>query len=150
MERRRWRFVGGLYLLLGLEEIDYLGIFGRVEGVYAGALHDLIALAASGVLGLTTWAVIAALFLAVLLVLWWTDYLQPRALWAMVCTVDFLWVSIGLGFLFAAAVAEVRLFGLVMQEPTLEETLELSGALGFFFYALSFSAGRAGVSGELS
>jgi len=146
-ERRHWQFVAWLYLLLGLEEIDYFGVFGgligRVQGIYVGSPHDLIMLAARGVLSPLTWVVIAAVCLLLILVLWWTDYLQPRALWAMVGSVDFLWVSVGLGFLFAAAVGEAGLFDLVMAEPTLEETLELCGSLCFFFYALSV-VGRPG------
>ncbi|NIW35146.1 MAG: hypothetical protein GWN32_00775 [Gemmatimonadetes bacterium] len=144
-ERKNVRFIASLYLLLGLEEIDYFGIFGgifgRVEGVYAGSLHDLITLGARGVLSPTVWTIIAIVFVAVLVLVWWRGYLQPGRLLSLVGSTDFLWVSVAVGFVFAAAVTEVGLFGFQMAEPTLEETLELCAALCFAFYALTLAAG---------
>ena len=62
LDRRPWLGVVGVYTLLGLEEIDYFGIFGgligRIEGVYAGSLHDLVRLFTEGVLAWLTWALI--------------------------------------------------------------------------------------------
>lgn len=152
--RKHWRFIAGVYLLLGLEEIDYFGIFGgligRVQGIYAGSLHDLILLAARGALARPTWAVIGALLLLVVAALWWLRYLQPRALIAMVRSLDFLWVSIGFGFLLAGSASEAGLFGLAVQPPTLEEALELAGAICFFFYALQLLATEASTVAEPS
>jgi hypothetical protein len=138
--RKHWRFIAGLYMLLALEEIDYFGIFGgligRVQGIYAGSLHDLIMLTARGGLSTPAWALIGALFLLIVVALLLLGYLQPGALIALARSLDFLWVSMALGFLLAGLASEAGLFGLVVQSPTLEEALELAGAICFFFYAL--------------
>jgi hypothetical protein len=143
-ERRHWRLIAGLYLIMGLEEIDYLGIFGgligRVQGIYAGSLHDLVILAVEGALSPAAWAIIAALFLLLVIVLAGSGYLQPRAILAMFARADFLWVVVGLGFLVGGAAAEAGLFELAARPPTLEESLELAGAICFFCYALSVAA----------
>lgn len=145
-ERRHWRLIAALYVLMGLEEIDYFGIFGgmigRVHGMYAGSLHDLILLAVEGALSPTAWVLVAGLFLLVLVLLRWTGYLQPRAIVAMIGSFDFLWIIIGLWFLLAAAAAEAGVFELAARPPTLEEGLELAGAICFFCYALAVAAGR--------
>jgi hypothetical protein len=154
-EGRHRRLVATVFLLLGLEEVDYFGvfggIFGHVQGVYAGSLHDLIRLAVENALSPAAWMVIGGIFLTVLAGLWLAGYLQPRAVAAMVASPDFLWVSVGLGFLFAAAAIEARLFGWMIAEPTLEEALELSGAICFFGYALSVASDwRRGAAGRVT
>jgi len=153
-ERKHWRFVTGLYVVLGLEEVDYFGIFGgvigRIDGVYVGSLHDLILLAVDGLLGLGTWLVIAGVFLAVLMGLWWLGYLQPRALAALVFTTDFLWISMGLGFLLAGAVVEAQIFEWASLEPTFEESLEMAGGICFLVFGLQLAATRGRPHSDLS
>jgi hypothetical protein len=153
--RKHWRFIAGLYVLMALEEVDYFGAFGgmigRIEGVYVGSLHDLILLAVDGLLSAGAWAAIAAASGAVLLGLWWLGYLQPRALLRLVFSRDFLWIGVGLLFLFAAAAVEARLLGWASREPTFEEAIEMAGGICFFCFALQIAATRArphaGVSG---
>ncbi len=142
--RKHWRLVAGAYLLFSLEEVDYFGIFGgiigRVQGVYVGSLHDLIRLAAEDLLSATAWTLIAAAFVLAVAALYWTGYLQPRALVDLMTSIDFLWVVLGLGFLFAASSVEAHLFGLRTSGPTLEESLELSGAICFASYAVQIAS----------
>ncbi len=153
-ERRHWGFVAGLYALLGLEEVDYFGIFGglvgRIDGIYVGSLHDLVMLAAEGALSAGTWALIGVAFVLVIVALTLSGYLQPRALAAMVAARDFLWIALGLGFLLAAAAVEAEIFAWTAGALTLEEVLELAGAIPFFFYALSLSATIQQASAGLS
>jgi hypothetical protein len=150
--RRHRRFVAAIFLLLGLEEIDYFGvfgaIFGRIQGVYAGSPHDLIRLAAKGVLGPAAWAAVAGVLVALVTLLWRTEYLQPRALAAMVGSRDFLWVVAGFLFLFAGAALDAELFGLRMAQPAIEELLELVGAVFLFGYGLSVASGWLGDVGR--
>lgn len=145
-ERKHWWLVTGAYVLLGLEEVDYFGTFGavigRIDGFYIGSLHDLILLAVNRLLGAGTWSVIAALALAVVGALWWLGYLQPRALAALVFSVDFLWISAGLGFLLSAAVVEAEILEWASRAPTIEEALEMAGGICFFLFGLQLAALR--------
>ncbi len=131
---------------MGLEEVDYFGVFGgmigRVQGMYAGSLHDLVPLAVRGALSPTAWATISTLFLLVVILLWWSGYLQPRALLSMIPRSEFVWVCVGVGFLLAAAGTETGLFQWAARPPAAEEALELIGGICLFFYALSLAAGR--------
>lgn len=153
--RKHWRFVTGLYVLMGLEEVDYFGIFGgligRIDGVYVGSLHDLILLAVDGLLSAGTWMAIAVVAAAVLLGLWWLGYLQPRATLLLIFSTEFLWIGVGLGLLLVAAAVEAQVLGWGSREPTFEEAIEMAGGICFFFFALQVAATRgrphAGLSG---
>lgn len=83
-ESRHLCFLGGLYALLALEEVDYLGIFGgligRIDGIYAGSPHDLIRLATEGLLPTEVLLGAAGLLTAVGFLLWRAGFLQPRRL----------------------------------------------------------------------
>lgn len=139
-DRRHGQLVGGAYALLGLEEIDYFGIFGgligRVQGIYVGSLHDVVHLAGAGALGPLAWGGIVAVVAAVALALWRGGYLRPRALLSMTLSADALWAALGLGFLAYAAVVEVPVFGRRGGGATLEEALELAGAVCLVLFAL--------------
>ncbi len=76
--------------------------------------------------------------------LYGSGYLQPRALAAMVRSSDFFWVCVGLGFLAAGALAEASPSGWAARPPTLEEALELVGAIPLLCYALSIAGRGAG------
>ncbi|MGH7545181.1 MAG: hypothetical protein ACREKI_03260 [Gemmatimonadota bacterium] len=138
--RKHWRLVGSAYALVGLEEIDYFGIFGgligRIEGIYVGSLHDFIHLAAEGRLSAPAWIAIGAVALALHAALWRTGYLQPRAIAAMAFSLDIVWAVFGLGFLAYAAVVEIPPFGWHGSGPTPEEALELAGAACLVLFAL--------------
>lgn len=147
-ERKHWRLVAVAYALLGLEEIDYFGIFGgligRVQGVYVGSLHDFAHLAAEGLLGALAWLAIGAVALALHVVLFRTGYLQPRAIASMLASVDVLWAVAGLGLLGYAALVEIPPFGWRGGGPTPEEALELAGAASLVLFGLQRWADGAG------
>lgn len=140
LPRRHWRFVAVVYGVMGLEEVDYFGVFGgmigRIEGVYVGSLHDLILLAAKGLLSPLAWILIGLAGLGLAAALWRWRYLQPRALAGMVASVSFLWLVTGLGFLFVGAAGEAELLAWAQAQPTPEEAIELCGAICFGLYAL--------------
>jgi hypothetical protein len=142
-ERRPVQLLAGLYLLLALEEIDYFGIFGaffgRIDGVYAGTLHDILRLVAEGVIGAAALVVIATISLLVVVFLWRTGFLSPKAVSRVLRTREFLWVVLGFGFLAVAAVQDAALFGWGSQPP-LEEALELLGAICLTVFALETAA----------
>lgn len=144
-ERKHWQFLGGLYFLMGLEEIDYFGIFGslfgRIEGVYAGSLHDLIRLIGKGVLAPAVLATILAIFLAVAAGLWRAGYLQPRALVSLLRSRDFSWVVLAFVLMVAAAADDAHVFGW-QANPPYEEVLELSAAVFLAVFALQLTTRR--------
>lgn len=144
-ERRHWQFLGALYALMGLEEIDYFGIFGgligRIEGIYAGSLHDLIRLTTEGVLGVIGIVVVAAIVLIVTVGLWRAGYLQPGELFALIWSRDILWVCFA-GILYVVAAADdAHVFGW-QANPPYEEVLELAAAICLAVFALQRVARR--------
>ncbi|HEV2130729.1 MAG TPA: hypothetical protein VGR27_06480 [Longimicrobiaceae bacterium] len=140
MPRKPLKLLAGLYLVLALEEIDYFGIFGafigRIDGVYAGSLHDIIRLAAEKVLPAVAAVCLAGAALLVLTLFWRGGYLDPRWLLARIRSREFAWVILGMSFLAIAAVQDADLFGWVAAQPSTEEALELIGALCLAVYAL--------------
>lgn len=142
--RRSWLVVAGGYAFLGFEEIDYFSIFGgligRIEGVYAGSLHDLIRLVAEGVLSPAGVAVAVAVLLLGGILLWRAGWLDPRFLARLVRGREFAWFGIGFALLWIAASEEAHLFGWVARPPTPEEAVEMVGALCLAIYALELSA----------
>ncbi len=145
-ERGHWQFLGSLYALMGLEEIDYFGIFGgfigRIDGVYAGSLHDLIRLVTEGVLGGLGIAVVAGVFLIVTAALWRAGYVQPRELISLLTSRDILWVVFAAMLYAVAAADDSHLFGW-QANPPYEEVLELVAAVCLAVFALQRVVGRS-------
>lgn len=145
-DRRSWLLVAGGYAFLGFEEIDWFSIFGgligRIDGVYAGSLHDLIRLVAEGVLSPVGLAVVAAVLLTGGILLWRTGWVDPRFLTGLAARLEFAWFGVGFALLWIAASEEAHLFGWVARPPTPEEAVEMVGALCLAVYALELSARR--------
>ncbi|MGH7544301.1 MAG: hypothetical protein ACREK7_10220 [Gemmatimonadota bacterium] len=148
--RRPWLAVAGAYAFLGFEEIDWFSVFGgligRIQGVYAGSLHDVIRLVAEGVLSPIGLAIVAAVLGLVAILLWRTGWLDPRLLGRLARSREFGWFVAGFAFLWIAASEEAHLFGWIARDPTPEEAIELVGALCLGLYALELAAERIPVS----
>jgi hypothetical protein len=136
--RRHLQLLAGVYALLVLEEVDYLGIFGaflgKPGGVYTGALHDLVSLFAHGVLGAGAAAALAAALAGLAWLAWRRAWLSPLLLAAQLRSRDLAWALAAAALLAVAAVLDTRLvhwFGL----PTLEEALELPASIWLLAYA---------------
>ncbi|MGH7571502.1 MAG: hypothetical protein ACREMK_06630 [Gemmatimonadota bacterium] len=145
-DRRSWLAVAGVYTFLGFEEIDWFSIFGgligRIDGVYAGSLHDLIRLLAEGVLSPAGLAVVVVVLLLGVILLWRSRWLDPRFLARLARKREFAWFAIGFALLWVAASEEAHLFGWVARPPTPEEAVELVGALCLGIYALELVTRR--------
>jgi hypothetical protein len=141
--RKHRQLLAAGFALLALEEIDYFGIFGGIfgkpGGVYAGSLHDLIALAGAGVLGPLALGLFALAGVVIAAGLWRAGFLQPKSLAQQLGSREILWV-VGAGCLLGAAAALdahlVRWFG----RPSIEEPLELAAAILLLVY--SFEVAR--------
>ncbi|HET6341409.1 MAG TPA: hypothetical protein VFG78_04430 [Gemmatimonadota bacterium] len=144
--RRPWLGVAGVYAFLGFEEIDWFSIFGgligRIQGVYAGSLHDVIRLVSEGVLSPVGLAVVATILGLVAILLWRTGWIDPRLLGRLARSREFGWFVTGFAFLWIAASEEAHLFGWIARPPTPEEAIELVGALCLGLYALELAAER--------
>jgi hypothetical protein len=144
--RRPWLAVAGAYAFLGFEEIDWFSVFGgligRVQGVYAGSLHDVIRLVAEGVLSPFGLAVVALVLALVAILLWRTGWIDPLLLGRLARSREFGWFVTGFAFLWIAASEEAHLFGWIARPPTSEEAIELVGALCLGLYALELAAER--------
>lgn len=144
--RKPWLLAVGFYFMMGLEEIDYFGIFGgifgRVKGVYAGSPHDLIRLVKENVLSPASLVIVAALILAALAGLWRAGILEPALVARLARSREIAWLLAGLALLMVAAAEEAHLFGWVAAPPTPEEAVELGGALCLAVYALELAAER--------
>ncbi|MGH7587240.1 MAG: hypothetical protein ACRELU_01475 [Gemmatimonadota bacterium] len=144
--RRPWLALAGAYAFLGFEEIDWFSIFGgligRVQGVYAGSLHDVIRLVAEGVLSPVGLGVVATILGLVAILLWWTGWIDPRLLGRLARSREFGWFVTGFAFLWIAASEEAHLFGWIARPPTPEEAIELVGALCLGLYALELAVER--------
>jgi hypothetical protein len=149
--RRPWLAVAGAYAFLGFEEIDWFSVFGgligRIQGVYAGSLHDVVRLAAEGVVSPAGLAVLAAVLGLVAIFLWKTGWIDPRLLGRLARSREFGWFVAGFACLWIAAGEEAHLFGWFAREPTPEEAVELVGALCLGLYALELAAERMPASG---
>ena len=145
-DRRPWLAVAGGYALLGFEEVDYFSIFGgligRIQGVYAGSLHDLIRLVAEGVLSSLGLAIVIALLTLVGILLWRSGWIDPRLLGRLARGREIAWLVAGFAFLWIAASEEAHLFGWTARQPTPEEAVELVGALCLGLYTLELLAER--------
>lgn len=146
-ERRPWHLLVAFYAGLALEEVDYFGIvggvLGRIEGEYAGALHDLIRLVALGIVGPAGVALLALLALATLAVLWRLGYVTPEWLRGRLVDPRLAWALAGLALLGVAALEEAHVFGWTLAMPTPEEAIELAGGACLAIYALEAGAASA-------
>lgn len=142
-ERRHLKLFGALFVLLTLEEVDYLGIFGgmvgRVEGVYVGSPHDLIALAANDLLPIWAAAILAGFVGATAALLVRSGYLQPVPLARTILAFRGLWL---ITYVLIIGLAQVEDLSLVylLGEPRIEELLELTGAIVLLAFAVDVTA----------
>jgi hypothetical protein len=142
-DRRFVQFFGGVFFLLALEEVDYLGIVGgmvgRIDGVYVGTPHDLINLAVEGSLTLPIALLVAGIAGSVAAGLLWTGHLQPlRALRTVFSPIG-LWLWAGLALFGVAALEDAGVW-FVFGQPRIEELLELAGALLWLCFGLELAA----------
>lgn len=146
--RRHLRFLSSLYGVLALEEIDYFGVFGgvigRIEGVYTGSLHDILSLAAHGLLTPIAVGVLLAAAAAAGLALWRLDYLQAREWLRLAASTEVVWLLAGFALLLTAAAFDARLPAF-HQDLSLEEPFELAGTVCLAAFGLNRAdAGRIG------
>jgi len=145
-ERKPWLLVVGIYALLGLEEVDYFGIFGgligRIDGVYTGSLHDLIRLVSERVLSQNGIAIVAVVLLIVAVVFWRAGYLDFAFVRRSLAQPEAVWLVLGFAILGVAASQEAQFFGWVLERPRPEEVIELAGAVCLGVYALELTAER--------
>ncbi|MGI8782879.1 MAG: hypothetical protein ACR2L2_04405 [Acidobacteriota bacterium] len=145
---RSARIVAIAMLWLLLEEIDYFGIFGawlgRTDGVYTGALHDLLALwrVRPGV----TLLILAAVLLVLGLVTWIGRRPLARSIDRLLRLPRFrlvvVWASLGVAFLLAGSWQELSSTTTAAGAQFPEEYLELLGAECFLVVALQASGFR--------
>lgn len=142
-ERRHLHLFAAGYVLLSLEEIDYFGIFGhligRVDGVYVGSPHDLIALAVDGLLALWIVVLAAALLAVAVGFCLRSGYLQPAHFARTIFSLHGLWLLASFLFFALAQVEDTGVFYL-FGPPRIEELLELVASL----FLLGFAADLAG------
>lgn len=140
--RLHLRLIAVCYGILTLEEMDYAsvfgGIIGRVDGVYVGALHDLINLAADGHVSRVGMLILAAVGVTVLLVLhrFGQVRMSLRTLWSL----DSLWLVLGFGLLVAAAFEDTLRATSVFGRHLPEEAMEMVGGLCIGLFALQIAA----------
>jgi hypothetical protein len=139
--RTHLRLIAGCYGILTLEEMDYASVFGglvgRVEGVYVGALHDLINLAVDGHLPPFVIALLAAVAVTILLVLHRVDQLRMslRTLWSR----DSVWLVLGFGLLFGAAFEDTLRATSFFGTHLPEEAMEMAGGMCIGLFALQIA-----------
>ena len=144
--RLHLRLIAVCYGILTLEEMDYAsvfgGIIGRVDGVYVGALHDLINLTADGHMSRVDMLVLAAVAVTVLIVLQRFDQLSRslRTLWSL----DSLWLVLGFALLFAAAFEDTLRAASFFGTHLPEEAMEMAGGMCIGVFALQIAARYVG------
>jgi len=143
-ERRARRAVAAGFALLALEEVDYFGIFGgmigRIDGVYAGSLHDVIRLVAEGVMGPLALALFVAAIAVAVAVAWRKGWFVPTRVAKLVAGPEIVWGVVGMAILIVAASEEAHLFGWVAAQPTPEEAIELTGGIALAIWAVELAA----------
>lgn len=144
---RPWRLAAIGFVVLALEEVDYFGIFGgligRIDGEYAGSLHDIVRLASLGLVGAVAWAVIGAVALAGGFLLWRAGWLDFGWIGRRLTEPAATWLALAAAFLAAAMIEESYLFGVRFAQPTPEEAIELGGGLALAAWAVESAAGLA-------
>lgn len=152
-ERNHLRLIGAAFLLVAAEEMDYFGIFGgfigRIDGVYVGSPHDLLRLWSQGLLGPLVAIALFATLLAAVGILWWRGYLQPVRLLRLLTSRVALWLLLGAVLIGLGAADDAGIWHLPIGQPTLEELLELTGALCVLAFGLEVAA-RAALSAPQS
>lgn len=150
-DRRFAQFFGGVFALLALEEVDYLGMVGgfvgRINGVYVGTPHDLINLVVEGGLTLPIVLMVVAIAGIVAAASLWHGYLQPLRLLRAVFSRAGLWWWTGALFLGVAALEDANVW-LVFGLPRIEELLESVAALFWFCFALEAAYPSDGGAGS--
>jgi hypothetical protein len=135
-----WRLMAVVYIWLALEEVDYFGIFGglfgRIGGVYAGSLHDVIRLTSFGLVSVVVWGILIAVGLLGAAILWRHGYLDPAWTVARLTDPRIVWALAGLVLLLIAALSDAEAFGWTFAQPSPEEVLELAGSAFLAVYAL--------------
>ncbi len=135
-ERKPWLLLVGVYALLGLEEIDYFGIFGGLIG------RIVIRLASERVLSRNGIAIVAAVLLIVAVAFWRAGYLNFAFVRLSLARPETVWLALGFAILGVAASQEAQFFGWVLERPRPEEVIELAGAVCLGVYALELTAER--------
>lgn len=144
-DRRHLQFLGTVFFLLVLEEVDYLGIFGgvigRVDGVYVGSPHDLVNLAAAGLLSPAVALVLVGVVAALAGAAWKAGFLQPMRLARTLFSGTGLWL-LGGGILLFTGLAEDA-YLLDLGPVQLEELLELTGVVLLLVFTLEVARAAA-------
>ncbi len=139
--RRSLRLLGAGFVLLFLEEIDYLGVFGgligRVDGVYVGSVHDLINLAVKGGLAPVGVAAIAGASVLGLVLAWRGRYLQLRKLLSPSASAWLLGGAVVMG---AGQLMDLGRWGFGGGLAIFEELMEVTAATLWLTFALEVAA----------
>ena len=144
MLRRHLLFIAALYAFLFLEEINYLEIFGgllpRVEGLYLGAAHDIVNLWTQNALSPAMLSLLLAIAIVLSGFFWWSDFLQPVAIWRSLTFPRWTFFVAGCLLIAAALGIEARLIYWRGDVQRPEELFELTGAIFLFAFALDLAA----------
>jgi len=144
LRRRHLIFVTSLYVFLVLEEVDYLGLFGgfiqRFDGVYVGAVHDIVELWDHDLLSPTVITILFVLTIAILAALWRLRYLQPGELLQSLRYPRLLFAIAGSVLIVLALSIEISLIPWMHRIRRAEELVELTGAICLAAMAIDLAA----------
>jgi len=144
LRRRHLIFMTSLYIFLVLEEVDYLGLFGsflqRIDGVYVGAVHDIVDLWGHDLLSPTVITVLFVLTIAILAALWRLRYLQPGALLQSLRYPRLLFAITGSALIVLALSIEAGFIPWAQRMREAEELVELTGAICLAAFAIDLAA----------
>ncbi len=144
LRRRHLIFVTSLYVFLVLEEVDYLGLSGgfiqRFDGVYVGAVHDIVELWDHDLLSPTVITILFVLTIAILAALWRLRYLQPGELLQSLRYPRLLFAIAGSVLIVLALSIEISLIPWMHRIRRAEELVELTGAICLAAMAIDLAA----------
>lgn len=144
LRRRHLIFMTSLYVFLVLEEVGYLGLFGsflqRIDGVYVGAVHDIVDLWGHDLLSPTVITVLFVLTIAILAALWRLRYLQPGALLQSLRYPRLLFAITGSALIVLALSIEAGFIPWAQRMREAEELVELTGAICLAAFAIDLAA----------
>ncbi len=144
LRRRHLIFMTSLYVFLVLEEVNYLGLFGsflpRIDGVYVGAVHDIVDLWGHDLLSPTVITVLFVLTIAILAALWRLRYLQPGALLQSLRNPRLLFAITGSALIVLALSIEAGFIPWAQRMREAEELVELTGAICLAAFAIDLAA----------
>jgi hypothetical protein len=144
LRRRHLIFMTSLYVFLVLEEVDYLGLFGgflqRIDGVYVGAVHDIVDLWGHDLLSPTVITVLFVLTIAILAALWRLRYFQPGALLQSLRYPRLLFAITGSALIVLALSIEAGFIPWAQRMREAEELVELTGAICLAAFAIDLAA----------